>query len=239
MMILKKKINNPIKTSYGTYTHKKLESDNILFINNLESKNIIDENEELRLKEYGMIFNLLNNNIEEMKNMFKNNYQKEIKDIKKLNKKEIRNEHKSKTKKIIKTNINNIIFNEKEREEINKIGNKHEFSYDIIQGKSFLESCINDDFYTSLTNNNQNNNNLSFEFSSILNNNSINDKSRNNTFLFNDDLEKTQCEIDNYNDENYINPLKESTFNPRFLIGKKNNKINNFSKTKTDKCTIF
>ena len=54
-----------------------------------------------------------------------------------------------------------------------------------------------------------------------------------------DDLEKTQCEIDNYNDENYINQLKESTFNPRFLIGKKNNKINNFSKTKTDKCTIF
>ena len=182
-----------------------------------------------------MIFNLLNNNIEEMKNMF--NSQKELKD-KKVNKKEERKESKSKIKNIIKKK-DNIIFTEKEREEINKIGNKHEFSYDIIQGKSFLESCINDDFYTSLTNNNQNNNNLSFEFSSILNNNSINDKSRNNTFLFNDDLEKTQCEIDNYNDENYINPLKESTFNPRFLIGKKNNKINNFSKTKTDKCTIF
>ena len=232
----KKRSSLPIKNSFQPFTHKKLESDNICLLNNLENKNkLINEEDELRLKEYGMIFNLLNNNIEEMKNMF--NSQKELKD-KKVNKKEERKESKSKIKNIIKKK-DNIIFTEKEREEINKIGNKHEFSYDIIQGKSFLESCINDDFYTSLTNNNQNNNNLSFEFSSILNNNSINDKSRNNTFLFNDDLEKTQCEIDNYNDENYINPLKESTFNPRFLIGKKNNKINNFSKTKTDKCTIF
>ena len=232
----KKRSSLPIKNSFQPFTHKKLESDNICLLNNLENKNkLINEEDELRLKEYGMIFNLLNNNIEEMKNMF--NSQKELKD-KKVNKKEERKESKSKIKNIIKKK-DNIIFTEKEREEINKIGNKHEFSYDIIQGKSFLESCINDDFYTSLTNNNQNNNNLSFEFSSILNNNSINDKSRNNTFLFNDDLEKTQCEIDNYNDENYINQLKESTFNPRFLIGKKNNKINNFSKTKTDKCTIF
>ena len=232
----KKRSSLPIKNSFQPFTHKKLESDNICLLNTLENKNkLINDEDELRLKEYGMIFNLLNNNIEEMKNMF--NSQKELKD-KKVNKKEERKESKSKIKNIIKKK-ENIIFTEKEREEINKIGNKHEFSYDIIQGKSFLESCINDDFYTSLTNNNQNNNNLSFEFSSILNNNSINDKSRNNTFLFNDDLEKTQCEIDNYNDENYINPLKESTFNPRFLIGKKNNKINNFSKTKTDKCTIF
>ena len=234
----KKRSSLPVKNSFQPLTHKKLESDNI-FYNNLENKNkLIDEKDELRLKEYGMIFNLLNNNIEEMKNMFKNNSQKEIKDDKKLNKKEIRNEHKSKTKKIIKTNINNIIFNEKEREEINKIGNKHEISYDIIQGKSFLESCFQDDFCTSLINNDQNNNNnnFSFEFSSILTNNSNNDKTRNNIINFNDDLEKTECEIDNLDDENYINQLKNNTYNPRFLVDKKCNK---FSKTKTDKCTIF
>ncbi len=235
----KKRSSLPIKNSFQPFTHKKLESDNICLLNNLENKNkLINEEDELRLKEYGMIFNLLNNNIEEMKNMFKNNSQKEIKDDKKLNKKEIRNEHKSKTKKIIKTNINNIIFNEKEREEINKIGNKHEISYDIIQGKSFLESCFQDDFCTSLINNDQNNNNnnFSFEFSSILTNNSNNDKTRNNIINFNDDLEKTECEIDNLDDENYINQLKNNTYHPRFLVDKK---CNNFSKTKTDKCTIF
>jgi hypothetical protein len=233
-----KRSSLPLK-NYEPFSHKKLESENLCLINKFENKNkLIDEKDELRLKEYGIIFNLINDNIEEMKNMFKNNSQKEIKDDKKLNKKEIRNEHKSKTKKIIKTNFNNIIFNEKEREEINKIGNKHEISYDIIQGKSFLESCFQDDFCTSLINNDQNNNNnnFSFEFSSILTNNSNNDKTRNNIINFNDDLEKTECEIDNLDDENYINQLKNNTYHPRFLVDKK---CNNFSKTKTDKCTIF
>ena len=73
----KKRSSLPVKNSFQPLTHKKLESDNV-FYNNLDNKNkLIDEKEELRLKEYGMIFNLLNNNIEEMKNMFKNNYQKE------------------------------------------------------------------------------------------------------------------------------------------------------------------
>ena len=227
---IKKKINNPIKTSYGTYTHKKLESDNILFINNLESKNIIDENEELRLKEYGMIFNLLNDNIEDMKSMFNNSH------IEK-SKKKIQKENINKNKE------NNIIFSEKEKDEINKIGLKKNISTEIINGKSFLESCFQDDFYISLANNNLNNNlnnNYSFEFSSVItnNNNSINDKTR-NAFNLNDDLEKTECEIYNYDDENYINKLKNSNFNPRFLIDKKANKMNHFSKTKTEKCIIY
>jgi hypothetical protein len=83
----KKRSSLPIKNSFQPFTHKKLESDNICLLNNLENKNkLINEEDELRLKEYGMIFNLLNNNIEEMKNMF--NSQKELKD-KKENKKEI------------------------------------------------------------------------------------------------------------------------------------------------------
>ena len=233
---IKKNINHPIKTSYGNFKHKKLESDNILFINNLESKNIINENEELRLKEYGMIFNLLNDNIEDMKSMFNNSHiEKSKKKIKKDN--------------INKNNkVNNIIFSEKDKVEINKIGVKKNISTEIINGKSFLESCIHDDFYISLANNNINNNNnlninnnnYSFEFSSVLtnNNNSINDKTR-NAFNLNDDLEKTECEIYNYDDENYINQLKNNNFNPRFLIDKKSNKINHLSKTKTEKCIIY
>ena len=36
----------------------------------INKNKLIIEQDELRLKEYGMIFNLLNDNIEEMKNMF-------------------------------------------------------------------------------------------------------------------------------------------------------------------------
>jgi hypothetical protein len=175
-----------------------------------------------------MIFNLLNDNIEDMKSMFNNSH------IEK-SKKKIQKENKNKE--------NNIIFSEKEKDEINKIGLKKNISAEIINGKSFLESCFQDDFYISLANNNLNNNlnnNYSFEFSSVItnNNNSINDKTR-NAFNLNDDLEKTECEIYNYDDENYINKLKNSNFNPRFLIDKKANKMNHFSKTKTEKCIIY
>ena len=224
----KKRSTFPINNS--PLTHKKLESDNLYLLN---KNKLIFEQDELRLKEYGMIFNLLNDNIEEMKNMF---VEKKDFKIKELNKNDI-------NKKInIKNNNDNIIFSEKERNEINKIETDNEISNEIIKGNSFLESCIQDEFYISLINNqnnqNQNNQNYSFEFSSVLNNN-INDKTRNILNISNEDLEKTECEIDNYDNENYINHIKKNAFNPRFLLDKKTKKINTISKTKTEKCTIF
>ena len=232
-----KRSSLPLK-NYEPFSHKKLESENLCLINKFENKNkLIDEKDELRLKEYGIIFNLINDNIEEMKNMFKKNSQRENSKIEK--KIEIKKEQNN-----IKNN--NIIFSEKEKEEINKIGKKNEISSYIIKGKSFLDSSFQDDFYISFTNNQNNdnvnnNNNYSFEFSSIVsNNNSINDKTRN---IFNnninEDLEKTECEIDNFDNENYINQLKNNTFNPRFLLGKKDKKSNMFSKNGKDKCIIY
>ncbi len=232
-----KRSSLPLK-NYEPFSHKKLESENLCLINKFENKNkLIDEKDELRLKEYGIIFNLINDNIEEMKNMFKKNSQRENSKIEK--KIEIKKEQNN-----IKNN--NIIFSEKEKEEINKIGKKNEISSYIIKGKSFLDSSFQDDFYISFTNNQNNdnvnnNNNYSFEFSSIIsNNNSINDKTRN---IFNnninEDLEKTECEIDNFDNENYINQLKNNTFNPRFLLGKKDKKTNMFSKNGKDKCMIY
>ena len=224
----KKRSTFPINNS--PLTHKKLESDNLYLLN---KNKLIIEQDELRLKEYGMIFNLLNDNIEEMKNMF---VEKKDFKIKELNKNE-------NNKKInIKNNNDNIIFTEKERKEINQNETDIEISNEIIKGNSFLESCIQDEFYISLINNqnnqNQNNQNYSFEFSSVLNNN-INDKTRNILNISNEDLEKTECEIDNYDNENYINHIKKNAFNPRFLLDKKTKKINTISKTKTEKCTIF
>ena len=169
--------------------------------------------------------------------MFKKNSQRENSKIEK--KIEIKKEQNN-----IKNN--NIIFSEKEKEEINKIGKKNEVSSYIIKGKSFLDSSFQDDFYISFTNNQNNdnvnnNNNYSFEFSSIIsNNNSINDKTRNIFYNnINEDLEKTECEIDNFDNENYINKLKNNTFNPRFLLGKKDKKANVFSKNGKDKCIIY
>ena len=230
-----KRSSLPLK-NYEPFSHKKLESE--CLINKFENKNkLIDEKDELRLKEYGIIFNLINDNIEEMKNMFKKNSQRENSKIEK--KIEIKKEQNN-----IKNN--NIIFSEKEKEEINKIGKKNEVSSYIIKGKSFLDSSFQDDFYISFTNNQNNdnvnnNNNYSFEFSSIIsNNNSINDKTRNIFYNnINEDLEKTECEIDNFDNENYINQLKNNTFNPRFLLGKKDKKANVFSKNGKDKCIIY
>ena len=232
-----KRSSLPLK-NYEPFSHKKLESENLCLINKFENKNkLIDEKDELRLKEYGIIFNLINDNIEEMKNMFKKNSQRENSKIEK--KIEIKKEQNN-----IKNN--NIIFSEKEKEEINKIGKKNEISSYIIKGKSFLDSSFQDDFYISFTNNQNNdnvnnNNNYSFEFSSIIsNNNSINDKTRNIFYNnINEDLEKTECEIDNFDNENYINKLKNNTFNPRFLLGKKDKKANVFSKNGKDKCIIY
>ena len=222
----KKRSTFPVNNS--PYSHKKLESDNIFLIN---KNKLIIEQDEFRLKEYGMIFNLLNDNIEEMKNMF---IEKKDFKIKELNKNDI-------NKKInIKNNNDNIIFSEKERNEINKIETDNEISNEIIKGNSFLESCIHDEFFISLANNkSQSNQNYSFEFSSVINNNT-NDKTRNIFNISNEDLEKTECEIDNYDNENYINHIKKNEFNPRFLLDKKTKKINNISKNeKNDKCTIF
>ena len=99
---------------------------------------------------------------------------------------------------------------------------------------------MQDEFYISLINNiSQYNQYYLFEFSSLINNNN-NDKKRTIFNLSNEDLEKTECEIDNYDNENYINHIKKNEFNPRFLLDKKTKKINTISKTeKTEKCTIF
>ena len=106
--------NNKIKKKNlkkSKSTHKQIISDNIL-IQNLESKKNIPKklkkDEDERLLEYDFIFDLLNTNIEEMKDMFKKSpiKQKESSD---------NNFKKTPKKKIIQ------IFSEKEKEEINNI----------------------------------------------------------------------------------------------------------------------
>jgi hypothetical protein len=105
--------NNKIKKNLkkSKSTHKQIISDNKL-IQNLENKKISPKNlkkeEDERILEYDFIFDLLNTNIEEMKDMFKKSpiKQKESSD---------NNFKKTPKKKIIQ------IFSEKEKEEINNI----------------------------------------------------------------------------------------------------------------------
>jgi hypothetical protein len=171
-----------------------------------------------------------------MKNMFKN---------KSIKSKESSDNIFKKTpkKKIIQ------IFSEKDKEEINNIKpllSQIEISQNNNDNNSFLESCIQDDFYQSLINKPQSNSYHSFEMSSVINNN-INSSSNLNT----NNSNKTECELDD-NTQIEDKVLKISEINPHFLVEKKYKKksLENIGKSKnskstknlsgiTDKCLIF
>ena len=212
--------------------HNKVISDNIIpssvKLNEIQFSN--EKNE--RIKEYGFIFNLLNTNIEEMKDMFINSPL-----IIKDNKKE-------KSKQRNKRNYIQI-FSEKDKEEINKIKPLNESENKNNKENSFLESCFQDDFYKNFVDEDQtpivNVSNCSFDFSSA-----ISEKS--NSIIINTYSDKTQCEIDeNIDTNNYIHHFE---INPHTLISKKNEnktlkKNKNGSKSTSninlsnDKCAVF
>ena len=188
--------------------HNKVISDNIIpssiKLNNIK---LSKENNE-RVKEYGFIFNILNTNLEEMKDMFIKSpliIKDEIKE-KKENKK-----HKNKRNYAQ-------IFSEKDKEEINKIKPLNESDNKNYKENSFLESCFQDDFYINFVDENQtpivNISNCSFDFSSM-----ISDKSS-STIIINSNSDKTQCEIDENIDNN--NCIHNFEINPHTLISKKN-----------------
>ena len=200
--------NGNLKKSKST--HKQIISDNLMLnIGNLgipNSKNIKKENNE-RLIEYNFIFDLLNTNIEEMKDMFKKSP---------INLKESSDNifKKSPKKKIIQ------IFSDKEKEEINNIKpllSHVEISHNN-ENNSFLESCIQDEFYQSLADKPQPNNYHSFDMSSVINNNE-----NTSSILNSNNSDKTECELeDNFKIDEKA--LKRSEINPHFLVEKKNKK---------------
>lgn len=176
--------------------------------------------EEDRMKEYGMIFNLLNSNIEQMKNMFacKNNNKNNS----------IFKDSTSQTKHSTLPSTN--IISDKEREEINKIEpmplTPDSKANITNQQNSFLDSCIQDDFYQNLAKAPQQNSNMSFEFSSMM---SINDNTNLNT-----NLDQTECESDEKN--NNFNVLHKNSLNPHFLLNSKRNVTNGAYKIINQKC---
>lgn len=178
------------------------------------------EEEEDRMKEYGMIFNLLNSNIEQMKNMFA------CKSNNKNN--SIFKDSTSQTKHSTLPSTN--IITDKDREEINKIEpmpltpeNKANITNQV---NSFLDSCIQDDFYQNLAKAPQEKSNLSFEFSSMM---SINDNTNLNT-----NLDQTECESDEKT--NNFNVLHKNSLNPHFLLSTKRNVTNGAYKIINQKC---
>ena len=237
-----KDLNKKENLKKSKSTHKQIISDNIIMKNDINEHTKIPNNKQLknendiRLIEYDFIFDLLNTNIEEMKNMFKN---------KSIKSKESSDNIFKKTpkKKIIQ------IFSEKDKEEINNIKpllSQIEISQNNNDNNSFLESCIQDDFYQSLINKPQSNSYHSFEMSSVINNN-INSSSNLNT----NNSNKTECELDD-NTQIEDKVLKISEINPHFLVEKKYKKksLENIGKSKnskstknlsgiTDKCLIF
>ena len=237
-----KNLNKKENLKKSKSTHKQIISDNIIMKNDINEHKKIPNNKQLknendiRLIEYDFIFDLLNTNIEEMKNMFKN---------KSIKSKESSDNIFKKTpkKKIIQ------IFSEKDKEEINNIKpllSQIEISQNNNDNNSFLESCIQDDFYQSLINKPQSNSYHSFEMSSVINNN-INSSSNLNT----NNSNKTECELDD-NTQIEDKVLKISEINPHFLVEKKYKKksLENIGKSKnskstknlsgiTDKCLIF
>lgn len=229
---IKNKLDVPIKSFVQTSKPglKESEHDNNLKINDIISeksmstKNIMNnepKEEENRLKEYGMIFNLLNNNIEQMKNMLAT--KKPQNSIFKDQPSPQKNKN---------SNDNNCIISEKDREEINKIEAfplTPEPKPNIIPQNSFLDSCIQDEFYQSLVKVPVQNTNASFEFSSLL---SINDMSNLNT-----NLDQTECENDEKNIN--LNVLHKNALNPHFLLNSKRNSSSSNIKALKKKKNIF
>ena len=187
-------------------------------LNQSSSRNINNykDEENDRLKEYGKIFNLINNNIEQMKNMFS---------LKTSNTKcKLKNEKEPFKKKA--PVIYPDIITPKEREEINKIKPMPTYT-EFLNGQtnSFLESCVHDEFYQSFTkakNNLKSNNakdNFSIEFTSSV----ISDPN-----IINSNLDKTECENDELCGDK-LKSLRNNNLNPHFLLNtnktrKKSNK---------------
>ena len=229
------------------YTSEKITENNIndkdkespeipLFVNsnnsnserlNTEEKEKKEEifEEENRMKEYGMIFNLLNNNIEQMKNLFNNNITNGN------NKQQTKTNAVKENPFLIKQKevYQNIIITSKEREEIenvqkmissssiriNQENTQQQKQQNIInQPNSFLESCIQDDFYQSLAKVAPINMNSSFDFNSILNINNNEDVSN----LFSG-MEQTECDNEEKNNNVYL--LRRNSLNPHFLLHSK------------------
>ena len=236
-----KDLNKKENLKKSKSTHKQIISDNIIMKNDINEHKKIPNNKQLknendiRLIEYDFIFDLLNTNIEEMKDMFKNKSVKPKESSDNIFKK-------TPKKKIIQ------IFSEKDKEEINNIQpllSPFEMSNNN-ENNSFLESCIQDDFYQSIVNKPQTNSYHSFEMSSVINNN-VNTSSNLNTINSN----RTECELeDNTQIEDKV--LKISEINPHFLVEKKYKKksLENIGKNQnskstknlsgiTNKCSIF
>jgi hypothetical protein len=237
-----KDLNKKENLKKSKSTHKQIISDNIIMKNDINEHKKIPNNKQLknendiRLIEYDFIFDLLNTNIEEMKDMFKNKSVKPKESSDNIFKK-------TPKKKIIQ------IFSEKDKEEINNIKpllSQIEISQNNNDNNSFLESCIQDDFYQSIVNKPQTNSYHSFEMSSVINNN-VNTSSNLNTINSN----RTECELeDNTQIEDKV--LKISEINPHFLVEKKYKKksLENIGKNQnskstknlsgiTNKCSIF
>jgi hypothetical protein len=217
--------NNKIRKK----THNKVNSNNIVPSSvKLKEIKFRKENDE-RLNEYGFFFNLLNTNIEEMKDMFRKsplkieNKENYINDNIKTKKKNYLN-----NKKYNRNNKNIQIFSEEDKEEINKIQPYDLEKKDINnisnndnannnKENSFFESCFQEDFYKNFVDENQvpkvNISNCSFDFSSV-----ISDKS--SSIIINTNSDKTKCEIDeNLNNNN--NVIHNFDINPHTLISKK------------------
>jgi len=230
-------------------THNKVISDDIVPSSFKLKKMKFSKENDQRLKEYGEIFNLLNTNIEEMKDMFRKSPLKkddEYNYFHNLKIKKNKNQSNINFNKNSQNYFKNIqIFSEEDKEEINKI---QPYEYDKKDNKenSFLESCLQEDFYKNFVNENQvrqvNISNCSFDFSSVISNKS-------DSIIINTNSDKTQCELDeNLNDNN--NYIHNFDINPHTLISKKNEyknlkKYKNGSKSTSnlnlsnDKCSVF
>ena len=197
--------------------HDKLISDNIFIKNrnkaNQENNKFDDISQDTeRLKEYGKIFNMLNNNIEDMKQLFQDN---DNCNNNKNNNIGGKNKHENKNNFIQ-------IFSKKDIEEIEKIQPSPK-KKEILNEKdeeSFLGSCIRDTFFESL----KNKDNCSInEYSSIFSNSNIN-------FDINN-LDQTIVEDDeNYRTYNFKHNL---VINPHFLLTNYK-KMNNKKKIKNN-----
>ena len=220
------------KDKYKKTCHNKVISENIIPSSmKLKDINLINKNDK-KLNKYGIIFNLFNNNIEEMKENFKKSP---------LRKKENDN--------IFNENINfknEQIFSEKDKEEINNIKpfNDNEKKDDE---NSFFENCIQDDFYKNFIDNQRpqiNISNCSFDFSSL-------NSEKSSSIIINTNSDKTICEIDENINSHNNNFIHNFNINPHTLISKKNEKkiikkykygsksTSNINVSNDNKCTVF
>ena len=217
------------KDKYKKACHNKVISDNIIPSSmKLQDINLMGGNDK-KLNKYGIIFNLFNNNIEEMKDIFKKSSLR-----KKENHSIFINEN---------NNFKNAqIFSEKDKEEIKNIKPLND------NENSFFENCIKDDFYKNFVDENQipqiNISNCSFDFSSI-------NSEKSSSIIINTNSDKTICEIDENINTNNNNFIYNFNIDPHTLISKKNEKkvikkykhgsksTSNINVSNDNKCSVF